>query len=75
MFHNFELESCCDKLKLKSLVSGISSFERELTGALYPNRYFISDANRFVMLFRSGGSVSKSGFRASYSTIPSCTSS
>ena len=68
LIHYVDLEHCCDKLRIQQTVSGSNGLVTELTGNV-TDRNFTSAENRFILLFRSDGSVTKRGFRASYYAI------
>ena len=69
VLHLFDLESCCDKLLLTQVVSGMNEVVAELSGSERIRRQYISVENRFTVLFTSDGSVTRGGFRASYFTL------
>ena len=70
-FHSFNLERGYDYLQLSQMVGGSMNFVARLTGDSLTTRRFISAENKFSLLFTSDGSVTRSGFRAGYTTVQS----
>ena len=69
--HPYDLETNFDKLELRQMVSGSDNIVGILTGNENVERRFTSAENKFTLLFTSDGSVTRRGFRASYSVISS----
>ena len=69
--NELDLEQCCDRLFVMEMRSGSLVQRAVLTGYLNTSTTFISSENVIILVFTSDGSVTYTGFTASYHTINS----
>ena len=74
-FQFYDLESCCDRLVLRQMVSGSNNEVATLFGTRNSPIQYISAENRFMLMFTSDHSVTSRGFTATYRTLVYTTSS